>query len=109
MTEYRAVSVLKDGEPKVVATCSTGYATTSEQCPLPDADVWNKLDGRWNTTPAPSDNLPTLGAGDLWKYDPDISPNATDQRWMRDCLFAPTYSPPQEVSRPSSKSDASGR
>jgi hypothetical protein len=50
-----------------------------------------------------------LDAGDLWKYDPDISPNAIDQRWMRDCLFAPTYPPPQEVSRPSSKSDASGR
>jgi uncharacterized protein YraI len=46
ITEYRAVGVLKNGEPKVVATCSTGYATTSEQCPLPGADVWNKLDGR---------------------------------------------------------------
>lgn len=65
MTEYQAVSVLKNGEPKVVATCSTGYATTSEQCPLPDADVWNKLDSHWNTTPAPSDYLPTLDTRSL--------------------------------------------
>jgi uncharacterized protein YecT (DUF1311 family) len=100
MTEYRAVSVLKDGEPKVVATCSTGDATTSARCPSPDDDVWKKLDSRWNTSPTPSDDLSTLDAGDLWKYDPDISPNATDQRWMQDCVFAPTYPPQQEVGRP---------
>ncbi|WP_027553904.1 lysozyme inhibitor LprI family protein [Bradyrhizobium sp. Cp5.3] len=100
MTEHRAVSVLKDGKPTFVATCSTGHASTSEQCPLPDGDVWNKLDGRWNTNPAASDNLPAWDAGDLWKYDPDISLNATDQRWMQDCLFAPTYPPSPETSRP---------
>lgn len=98
-TEYRAVSVLKDGKPKLVATCSTGEATTSDQCPLPDADVWKKLDGHWNTAPTSHDNLLALDAGDLWKYDPDISVNATDQRWMQDCLFTPAY-PPSEVSRP---------
>lgn len=103
MTEYRAVSVLKSGEPKVAATCSTGYATTNEQCPLPDADVWNKLDSRWNTAPAPSDTLPTFDTVDLWKYDPEISPNETDPRWMQDCLLAPTYPPPPEVSRPQFK------
>jgi uncharacterized protein YecT (DUF1311 family) len=103
MTEHRAVSVLENGEPTVVATCSTGHATTSEQCPLPDADVWNKLDGHWNITPALSDHLPTLDAGDLWKYDPDFSPNLTDQRWMQDCLFAQTYPPPLEASRPQFK------
>jgi uncharacterized protein YecT (DUF1311 family) len=103
MTEYRAVSVLKNGEPKVVATCSTGHAARSEQCPLPDGDVWNKLDGHWNTTPTPSDYFPTLDTVDLWKYDPDFSPNLADQRWMQDCLFAPTYAPPLEVSRPQLK------
>jgi len=110
MTEHRAVSVLKNGEQKVVATCSTGYAVTSDkQCPLPHADVWNKLDGHWNTTLAQSDNLTTLNTSDLWNYDPDFSLNLTDQRWFQDCLFAPTYPPPLEVSRPNSKSNASGR
>jgi uncharacterized protein YecT (DUF1311 family) len=106
MTEYRAVSVLKDGEPKVVATCSTGYATT--KCPDPNADVWTKLDAHWNSTPNPSEALPTSRMADLWKFDPDIDPGETDQAWMHDCLFSSTY-PPPEVSRPSSKSDASGR
>jgi uncharacterized protein YecT (DUF1311 family) len=102
MTEYRVVRVLKNGEPTVLATCSIGDAPVSEQCPSPDAGVWGKVDGRhWNTTPAPSDYLPTLDAVDLWKYDPDFSPNATDQRWMHDCLFASTY-PPPEVSRANS-------
>ena len=108
MTEHRAVSVLKNGEPKIVATCSTGYDTTSERCPEPNADVWTKLDAHWNTTPDPSEPLPTSHVSDLWKFDPDIDPSATDREWMHDCLFSTTY-PPPEVSRPSSKSDASGR
>jgi uncharacterized protein YecT (DUF1311 family) len=102
-TEYRVVSVLTNGEPKVVAACSTGYTTTSERCPLSDADVLHKLDGHWNTTPSPSDDFPTLDTVDLWKYDPDISLNVTDQRWMQDCLFSPTYPPPLEVRRPQFK------
>lgn len=106
MTEYRTVSVLKNGEPKVVATCSTGYA--SAQCPEPDADVWAKLDAHWNTTPDPSEHLPTSHVADLWKFDPDIDPSTTDQAWMHDCLFSSAY-PPPDVSRPSPKSDATGR
>jgi uncharacterized protein YecT (DUF1311 family) len=108
MTENRAVSILKNGEPKVVATCSTGYATTSEQCPEPDDDVWTKLDAHWNTAPDPSEPLPTSDVANLWKFDPDIDPSATDREWMHDCLFTSTYPPPQ-ASRPSSKSGASGR
>jgi uncharacterized protein YecT (DUF1311 family) len=108
-TDYRAVSVLKDGERKVVATCSTGYATTDDQCPLPEADVWSRRDGHWNTTSVSPDYFPKLKAGDLWKYDPDISPIKTDQRWMQDCVYAPTYPPSIEANRPNSKRSATGR
>ena len=109
ITDHRAVSVVKNGKPVVVATCSTGHVSTNEQCPLPDADVWNKLDARWNTSPVPSDHLPAWDVGDLWKYDPDIGLYATDPRWMRDCLFAPTYPPTPGASRPGSENAASGR
>lgn len=102
MTDHRAVSVLRNGRPLVVATCSTGHVSKDEQCPLPDGDVWNKLDGRWNTTPILSEFLPVWGTGDLWKYDPDVPPNAADQKWMQECLFAPTYPPGPGVGRPTS-------
>jgi hypothetical protein len=61
MTEYRVVSVLKNGEPKVLATCSTGYAAMSEHCPLPDADVWNKLDWSLEYNPGPIRLLTGIG------------------------------------------------
>lgn len=100
VTDHRAVSVLRDGKPLVMATCSTGHAAKDEQCPLPDGDVWNKLDGRWNTTPARSEFSPAWDTVDLWKYDPDVSLYATDPKWMQDCLFAPTYPPPPGTDRP---------
>jgi uncharacterized protein YecT (DUF1311 family) len=108
VTERRAVSVLENGEPKVVATCSTGYASTNKQCPEPDADVWAKLDAHWNTTPDPSEPLPTSHVTDLWKFDPDIDPTTSDQAWMHDCLFSAAY-PPRDAIRPGSKGGAAGR
>jgi hypothetical protein len=33
-------------------------------------------------------------AGNIWKYDPDIEADLTGQQWMRDCLFAAAYPPP---------------
>jgi uncharacterized protein YecT (DUF1311 family) len=101
-SEDRAVGVLENGQPKVVATCSTGYTITNEQCPEPDADVWTKLDAHWNTSPDASKQLSAAYVASLWKFDPDIDPSATDHEWMHDCLFTATY-PPPEVSRPSSK------
>jgi uncharacterized protein YecT (DUF1311 family) len=97
-TEHRLVSVLKSGEPKPVASCSTGHASIDKQCPDPDDADDIKAIARWNTNPG-SDDLPIPHAGRLWKYDPDSEPGLTDQPWMRDCLFASTY-PPPEVSRP---------
>jgi uncharacterized protein YecT (DUF1311 family) len=105
MTEYRLVSVLKNSESKPVASCSTGYAGTSERCPEPDDDAETKAVAHWNTNPEPSDELPIPHANRLWKYDPDIDvdPTTTGQPWMHDCLFASTY-PPPEVSHPDSAS-----
>jgi uncharacterized protein YecT (DUF1311 family) len=107
MYEDRTVSVLKNGEPKVVATCSTNDSL-SEQCPMDQANVWTKLDSHWNTNPDPSEPLPTSDVTNLWKYDADIDPSDTDKAWMHACLFNAIY-PPPAVSRPSSKSNASGR
>jgi len=74
-----------------MASCSTGYAEMSEQCPEPDDDAETKAVAHWNTNPEPSNELPTPHASGLWKYDPDIDPRITDQPWMRACLFGSTY------------------
>ena len=74
-----------------MASCSTGYAETSEQCPEPDDDAETKAVAHWNTNPEPSNELPTPHASGLWKYDPDIDPRITDQPWMRARLFGSTY------------------
>ncbi|WP_246799621.1 lysozyme inhibitor LprI family protein [Bradyrhizobium sp. CCBAU 51753] len=97
-TEYRTVSIVKDGAPKPVATCSIGYAETTERCPDADDDAELKANARWNTNPVPSNERPTPHASDLWKYDPDTSVELADQEWMRDCLSAATY-PPADVNR----------
>lgn len=101
ITEYRLVSVLRSGTPKLVATCSTGYASTSAKCPEINDTAETKAISHWNTNPEPSDDLTMPHAGDLWKYDPDVAPREIDQQWMHDCLFASTY-PPPKVSRPNS-------
>jgi hypothetical protein len=108
MTKRRAVSVLKDGRPKIVATCSSGYDTGNEQCPEPNLGVWAKMDAHWNTAPDQSDPVPASRMAALWKFDPDIDPSTTDQAWMHDCVSSSVY-PCGNVSRPSSKSDASSR
>jgi uncharacterized protein YecT (DUF1311 family) len=100
-TEYRLVSVLKNGEPKSVASCSTGYADTSEECPDSDDHTGAKADAHWNTNSNLSNDMPIPHEGDLWKYDPDIQLDIADQQWTRECLNAPAY-PPRELSRPAS-------
>jgi len=100
-SESRLVSVLKNGEAKPVASCSTGYTGTSEQCPEPDDDANTKALAHWKLNPEPSNDLPLPHATGLWKYDPDIDPMMIDESWMHDCLFASTY-PPPEVGRPNS-------
>ena len=102
MTEYRLVSILKDGKPKPVATCSTAELSEGEDCPDSSDDAKTNSAAHWNTNPTQTANLPNPSADGLWKYDPDIEPDQIDQQWMQDCLFAPDY-PPAEVSRPNSK------
>jgi uncharacterized protein YecT (DUF1311 family) len=100
--EYRFVSVLKNGKPEPVASCTAYFVDMGERCPEPDDDDETKALSHWNINPKPSgDYLPAPRAGDLWKYDPDIEPDLTGQPWMNDCLTASTY-PPPEVSRASS-------
>ena len=100
-SEDRLFSVVRDGKPQLVASCSTGYAITSEKCPEPDDDAETKAIAHWNMNPDPSNELSNEHASVRWKFDPDIDPRVTDQPWMRDCLFASTY-PPPEGSRPNS-------
>jgi uncharacterized protein YecT (DUF1311 family) len=102
MTEYRTVSILKNGEPRAVATCSTGYNTTDDLCPESGADVGGTLDAHWNTRPDTSEPLPTSQVADFRKFDADIDPSATDQEWMHECLFTSSY-PPLEKSAPAPK------
>lgn len=106
MTEYRLVSILKDGKPEPVATCSTGEFSEGEDCPDPSRDAKTNSASHWNTNPTRFAGLPTPLADDLWKdlwkYDPDIETDQINQQWMQDCLFVPKY-PPAEVSRPNSK------
>jgi hypothetical protein len=91
------VSVLSNGEPKPVASCSTGDASTNEPCPEPDDTAETRTVAHWNKNPA--GDLPIPHAGRLSKYDPDIETDQIARQWMQDCLFAPIY-PPPEVSRP---------
>ena len=97
MTENRSMRVLKNGKPQPVATCSTGYASTNEQCPEPDDDPQTRATSHWNTNPNPvPDDSPTLGPGKFSKYDPDVGPEVIKQSWMQDCLFAPVFPPHAE-------------
>jgi uncharacterized protein YecT (DUF1311 family) len=101
-TEYRLVSALITGEPKLVARCSTGYETTNERCPDSLDDAETKAVAHWNTNPQPDRSLPTARRDNLWKYDPDIELDEPDPKWMRDCLFAPNF-PPAELNRSDGK------
>lgn len=94
--EYRLVSVLNGDKPKPVAICSAQDDTMGARCPEPDLIA----ETHWNTKFEQSAGVPNLpdlpnwGAGDLWKYDPDIEPNdVIGQAWMHDCLVTPGYPP----------------
>lgn len=99
-TEYRFVRALRGGVPRLLATCSTGYASTSEQCPDADNDAKTKTIAHWNTAPRLDDWA--SHADRLRQYDPDVEPSDINQPWFRECLLSPIY-PPQDISRPSSE------
>ena len=97
-TEHRLVSVVNNGEPKPVASCYTGYAGLT--CPDPENIAMIGPAAHWNTNPHPSTfDLRPPRASSLWKYDPDGPGSGADEPWVRECLFARTY-PPPELSRP---------
>ncbi|UPT86011.1 lysozyme inhibitor LprI family protein [Bradyrhizobium barranii subsp. apii] len=96
-TERRLVSVVTNGELKPVASCYTGYA--GSKCPDPESLANVEAAAHWNTNPQISfGDLGPPRASRLWKYDPD-GPAGYDEPWMQDCLFAPSY-PPPDLSRP---------
>ena len=102
LTDIRLVSVVKDGEPKPVASCSIGYASTDTLCPDPALDDTDKARARWKMKPDVTAELGLLpGTGKIWKYDPDLTSLQYEQPWMNECLFTPVF-PPPEPSRPSS-------
>jgi uncharacterized protein YecT (DUF1311 family) len=95
VNELRLLSVLRNGEPKPVASCSIGLDDTNARCPEPDDAAAIKAAAHWNTNPRPSDDrheAPTK-AHDLWKYDPDVDMSVVDRPWMHDRLLAPTFPP----------------
>ncbi|UFX43147.1 lysozyme inhibitor LprI family protein [Bradyrhizobium sp. 41S5] len=73
ISENRLVSVLKDGAPQPVATCSRSPDSTDAPCPEPGDSATIRGDVRWNMNPVSSSDLPTPHADDLWKYDRDRS------------------------------------
>jgi uncharacterized protein YecT (DUF1311 family) len=93
ITERRFVRVIENDLPKIIASCSTGYTSTTEECPDPDNDSETAAVAHWNTTPALSDGALAPPPGGFWKYDPDIVPSIVDRPWMHDCLFSPNYPP----------------
>ncbi|BAM88472.1 conserved hypothetical protein [Bradyrhizobium oligotrophicum S58] len=102
MTEYRYLSVAKDGRPVLVAGCSAGESDV-ERCPEPDDDAEAKAIAHWNTAPSNASYVAPR-PDQLWKYDPDVDPEPIAAPWMQDCLFAPAFPPPgQSRSAPAAK------
>jgi uncharacterized protein YecT (DUF1311 family) len=100
MTDFRLVSVVRNGKPTAVAGCSIGYATTDEPCPEPFQLDSLKPVAHWTTDPdvqAEVERVPD--PKELWKYDPDLGQWLYNQPWMDECLSAPVF-PPPESSRP---------
>lgn len=88
-TEYRTVVVVVGGRSKTIATCSTGYAETSEQCPSDDASSDREHRRHWDLHPAASEPDQQLLAFPFLKYDPDVF--VLDKPWLRACLTEPNY------------------
>jgi uncharacterized protein YecT (DUF1311 family) len=108
ISEYRLVSLLKDGEPRRTAFCSTDDGLANRPiCPGTSDDPWVKADAHWDTSfDTTLGYTPTLDTSDLWKYDPDVQPDVITQPWLHDCLFAPVFLP-SETSRPTAKGSTS--
>lgn len=94
-TDYRLVRLVRGENLELSATCSIGYASTTERCPSSDPGY---SDAHWNTTPGRRVDGFLDGTTELWQFDPDV-PGAEDsinREWMDKCLFSATYPPPNE-------------
>ena len=92
------VSIVRDGAPKVIATCSTGYESTDEQCPDPDDDAETRAIAHWNTSPTDSSFWTDGVHHKAVKYDADLDPTDIDQPWFNECLTSSVYPPPPAIS-----------
>ncbi|MGG6893716.1 lysozyme inhibitor LprI family protein [Rhizobium sp. BR 315] len=104
-TEYRTVSQVVDGKAKLVAECSTGYASTDETCP----DEGSPADGTqsvgWNFHLDSKDPTfdPNVQDGPSLKLDPDFPFDDISHGWTAQCLTDPNF-PPQSLESPASRS-----
>lgn len=95
MTDYRLVRLVRGSDLELVATCSDGYAATTEQCPV---TLPGLHDPHWNVTPGRQVDPFLKPKQELWAFDPDIleDKDTTNQWWMDPCLFSPAYPPATE-------------
>jgi hypothetical protein len=100
-TDYRLVSIVRNGKPKRVAGCSIGYAMTDTPCPDSFAAPHAPGEPATHCTTNPDVRAgfePLPDSKKLWKYDPDLGRWQYDQSWMNACLFAPVF-PTPDLSR----------
>jgi uncharacterized protein YecT (DUF1311 family) len=95
LTDYRLVRLMRGRNLEVSATCSIGYASTTEPCPSRDSP---SPDAHWNITPGPLPDWLLGGMKELWKFDPDVPEfeDVSNKEWMNECLFSPVYPSPNE-------------
>jgi uncharacterized protein len=93
-TEYRTVAQANGNEAKMIATCSTGYASSDYECP--EADEEDPTAKKWNRQPTVTDSIPELKVRDdhnpFSKLDPDA--DKPDIDWITACLTDPNYPSP---------------
>ncbi|MDK4743660.1 hypothetical protein PH547_32950 [Rhizobium sp. CNPSo 3464] len=103
-TEYRTVSEVVDGKTKLIAGCSTGYASTNESCP-DEADQGSDTHSTgWSFRLRPKESTfdPDGQEGPSLKLDPDFPFDDTAQGWMVQCLTHPNF-PPRSLESPASR------
>jgi len=92
ITEYRTVATIVDNRVQMKATCSDGYANTSEKCPYAHAQ---ESDIGWNMHPEITDGTPAFAIrrqNPFRKYDPDVFGRTEPaDNWIRTCLSDPSY------------------
>jgi uncharacterized protein YecT (DUF1311 family) len=101
-TEYRTVSQVVDGKVKLIAECSSGYASTDETCP--DTEPQADAAVGWNFHPDPKDPIFDQNAqdGSSLKLDPDFPFDDISHGWAAQCLADRNF-PPRSEESPASR------